>query len=996
ESGKKEPSPDSRVSNGGAAKYTERHYTGSPLKRFFQLSLSLSNQSTSGKMEEKRRESSFFSAAGDSGFGEGSFAGESTITRRRGGGLKRKASGSSASPSSLQPSKRAHRDKANVSLSMHQIHNGPLTRARQLSDSAATSMTLASEKNENLQAAQAPRQETEEMCAARKVFEALEAAVESEVEAIRSRDDNAHVVPVPAGWFSWTSIHPIEKHFLPLFFNGKSENKSPEIYLEIRNWIMNKFHTNPSANIELKDLSELSVGELEARKEIMEFLDCWGLINYHPFPPKDFDNTTAADSTNDDNAEKMDTGSLIEKLYRFETEQPYLLPIPAANTSAPATVAGLLHESAIAEELGKQEGPSVEYHCNSCSADCSRKRYHCQKQADFDLCSECYNNGKFGSDMSPSDFILMEFAEVSSASGGRWTDQETLLLLEALELFKENWNEIAEHVATKTKAQCILHFLQMPIEDNFLDFDDETKDSAPGNPKLNPNPDTTMSDISDDPKSAEAEAGADKGSTKNESSIPKDASETSENIIGSVENEPTLTPTETSKAEVAPNAKISKEVCNEFAVKALKETFQTVGCLLNPEEKLSFAEAGNPVMSLTTFLSRLVDPGVTSASVCSSLKSIDSKSPDMQFALRHCFLLEDPPEGDKEQIGSGSAAAMEVDHDNKEEKRKKEDKGEMKQTEEDIPTRDENSTPVVDPKTPLEKKDESSEKSNTTEKSDENAGDELVKMKIANDSMTSDLLKDQAADATKDSSAILASSLEPSPVCGQQVEAISAVESVKSKEASEDVNMESNSVDPVKKQESDPRVSTVEGEAKTGDDKTNDGKPEFQKATETKDDHNVDKLKRAAVTTLAAAAVKAKLLANQEEDEIKHIAALMIEKQLRKLEVKMSFFSDMDNAILRVKEQLDRSKQMLYHERAQIIAARFGIPPSSASRPLMSMLPVGRGAVGPGSRMMRPPMNTAPLRPPMTRPMMTSGPVTSVAAVASTVTGGSSMRPSSQ
>lgn len=61
--------------------------------------------------------------------------------------------------------------------------------------------------------------------------------------------------------------------------------------------------------------------------------------------------------------------------------------------------------------------------------------------------------------MSSSDFILMESAEVPGASGGKWTDQETLLLLEALELYKENWNEIAEHVATKTKAQCILHFI---------------------------------------------------------------------------------------------------------------------------------------------------------------------------------------------------------------------------------------------------------------------------------------------------------------------------------------------------------------------------------------------------------------------------------------------------------------------------------------------------------------------------------------------------------
>src|ERR1044072_909131 len=99
-------------------------------------------------------------------------------------------------------------------------------------------------------------------------------------------------------------------------------------------------------------------------------------------------------------------------------------------------------------------------------------------QADFDLCTDCYSNRKFGSGMSSSDFILMEPAEVAGVSGGNWTDQETLLLLEELELYKENWNEIAEHVGTKSKAQCILHFVQMPIEDAFVDCDDDVDASC--------------------------------------------------------------------------------------------------------------------------------------------------------------------------------------------------------------------------------------------------------------------------------------------------------------------------------------------------------------------------------------------------------------------------------------------------------------------------------------------------------------------------------------
>lgn len=48
--------------------------------------------------------------------------------------------------------------------------------------------------------------------------------------------------------------------------------------------------------------------------------------------------------------------------------------------------------------------------------------------------------------------------------GDNWTDQETLLLLEAVELYNENWVQIADHVGSKSKAQCILHFLRLPVE----------------------------------------------------------------------------------------------------------------------------------------------------------------------------------------------------------------------------------------------------------------------------------------------------------------------------------------------------------------------------------------------------------------------------------------------------------------------------------------------------------------------------------------------------
>jgi SWI/SNF related-matrix-associated actin-dependent regulator of chromatin subfamily C len=219
----------------------------------------------------------------------------------------------------------------------------------------------------------------------------------------------------------------------------------------------------------------------------------------------------------------------------------------------------------------------------------------------------------------------MEPAEAAGVSSGKWTDQETLLLLEALELYKENWNEIAEHVGTKSKAQCILHFVQMPIVDAFLDCDDdvdagskETADPAATNNTLSIDKDKDTIDKDKDKK--------DEDKDKKDEDKDKDASEiiendTSDSIKGhdetskaedvtvkdNQEETPKLpdgsdekTSEETSKLEDDIKAKLGEEVGNDCVFNALKEAFAAVGYSPEPEGPSSFAEVGNPVMALVS------------------------------------------------------------------------------------------------------------------------------------------------------------------------------------------------------------------------------------------------------------------------------------------------------------------------------------------------------------------------------------------------------------
>lgn len=123
---------------------------------------------------------------------------------------------------------------------------------------------------------------------------------------------------------------------------------------------------------------------------------------------------------------------------------------------------------------GKDSGGAIEYHCDICSTDCSRVRYHCATRADMDLCQTCFKESKYPPAMQPRDFIQMTAAPVEGDEHGAlaldphvWSESETLLLLEALEMYGDRWDMVAEHVASKNHIQCVLQFLRLPIEEGF-------------------------------------------------------------------------------------------------------------------------------------------------------------------------------------------------------------------------------------------------------------------------------------------------------------------------------------------------------------------------------------------------------------------------------------------------------------------------------------------------------------------------------------------------
>ncbi|XP_049848711.1 SWI/SNF complex subunit SMARCC1-like isoform X2 [Schistocerca gregaria] len=66
-------------------------------------------------------------------------------------------------------------------------------------------------------------------------------------------------------------------------------------------------------------------------------------------------------------------------------------------------------------------------------------------------------------------------------SNTNWSHQETLRLLDALDLYGEDWPKISQHVGSKTIDDCILHFLSLPINDDLpssINDDHQTSPNA--------------------------------------------------------------------------------------------------------------------------------------------------------------------------------------------------------------------------------------------------------------------------------------------------------------------------------------------------------------------------------------------------------------------------------------------------------------------------------------------------------------------------------------
>jgi SWI/SNF related-matrix-associated actin-dependent regulator of chromatin subfamily C len=131
-------------------------------------------------------------------------------------------------------------------------------------------------------------------------------------------------------------------------------------------------------------------------------------------------------------------------------------------------------EDSLKEEIPKK-------FCRVCGTDCTRAYWHNSKSSPkIDICPDCFKHSTFPNQHNRSDYVKMENKSYTLLPDrdSAWTDEETLLLLEGLEMYEDDWNKISDHIGTRSREEAVLKFLQLEIEDPYVEPEPAPKESA--------------------------------------------------------------------------------------------------------------------------------------------------------------------------------------------------------------------------------------------------------------------------------------------------------------------------------------------------------------------------------------------------------------------------------------------------------------------------------------------------------------------------------------
>lgn len=209
--------------------------------------------------------------------------------------------------------------------------------------------------------------------------------------------DQTHhiIIPSYSAWFDYNAIHEIEKRAMPEFFNTKNKSKTPEIYLAYRNFMVDTYRLNPTEYLTSTACRRNLAGDVCAIMRVHAFLEQWGLVNYQI----------------DTDSRPSHIGPPPTSHFHVLSDTPSgLQPVNPPKVQQPSAAKTLLDLDR-AQDAKKADAP--------------------EHMAGFGLKLDQY---------SKKPACLKN--KTAAAMTRDWTEQETLLLLEGLEMYKDDWNKV--------------------------------------------------------------------------------------------------------------------------------------------------------------------------------------------------------------------------------------------------------------------------------------------------------------------------------------------------------------------------------------------------------------------------------------------------------------------------------------------------------------------------------------------------------------------------
>lgn len=320
---------------------------------------------------------------------------------------------------------------------------------------------------------------------------AISQSVEDKARQFLAKQTRPVIIPSFAAWFDLNKVHEIEKRSLPEFFNENSRYKNQDVYTSYRDFMVNTYRLNPIEYLTVTACRRNLAGDVASIIRVHAFLEQWGIINYQidprtkpslsgpqytghfqvsldtptgiqPFIPLNpklkviNNNSIASDNY------QVGSDANTQELSRIESSLSIPLNLEVRKDIFDSSEDALVLREK--ERLQLNNNGSKIYICNTCGNDATEIQYH-NLRSKTSLCITCFEAGHFPSNFHSSDFIKLVN---DNKSIGAWTEQEVLLLLEGMEMFEDDWDKVSNHVGTRNKRQCVTKFIQLPIEDRYL------------------------------------------------------------------------------------------------------------------------------------------------------------------------------------------------------------------------------------------------------------------------------------------------------------------------------------------------------------------------------------------------------------------------------------------------------------------------------------------------------------------------------------------------